>query len=837
MIFVDRAKFKSPKWFGSPDWAKAQFALVKHFTTKASVRSQRRATAIASPLPKEVENGLWTLFGGRCAMCGSVRLSPGLGSVKRFRPIETEDAPDRYAYAYAGLLWENLILLCPKCDWARGDRFPVATPPMQDKAQRSHQIALALKSPSAALKVYESLQNELARAHAMEGAVQIDPTVEQPADFLIFEESGLVRPVRTRDQNRAFRGRQTIETFKLNRRELEARRKYAIKRNTEVFRKVGIAKFAGDVPATARLLNAKLQAIAPALELLGGEFEAAKVFSAVRWLRSRIQAPLPDVVLLLKWSQRQREYAGRVLVPVWNALAEDKAVKAPSAKAAQEPPALPPTVARQFSRQRITKLRVRNFRLFRAATFELPLDRPEDAFGPDRELAAKIRQVGLDNRDPLPEPEEYCGWKMLLGENGVGKSSLLHAIALALLADEGVAKQTDLAKLEPLCDLRKSVSTGARRGSIELWMEGRVKPIRLGFSRKTVTVTGLLESAPATPAEPKPVLFLRGYGATRLLPPRDEPGETEKKPQEVGNLFDPRFPLAGPKRWLQALEDEPQRLAFITLKDLLDLPANSELAFQNWYGESTFGLSQGGNFTPLEYFSAGYQSIIALGCDIMAGFGEAVGDMQKRAGVVLLDEIGTNLHPRWRLRIVQSLRRAFPQMQFIASTHEPLCLRGLGFGEVVLLTLQTDSATGATNGDNAPAGPTSVLLRDDLPSPAIYRVDQLLTGDFFGLQTAYDPDEEAAFDAYHALLVRERELRGEDKTLSAEHAALLDRLRVRLKDRINLGDTVAERQLMAALEEAEVRKKREPLKGSPEAKAAARSLLQCVSPTTGNSKP
>jgi DNA-binding IclR family transcriptional regulator len=66
---------------------------------------------------------------------------------------------------------------------------------------------------------------------------------------------------------------------------------------------------------------------------------------------------------------------------------------------------------------------------------------------------------------------------------------------------------------------------------------------------------------------------------------------------------------------------------------------------------------------------------------------------------------------------------------------------------------------------------------------------------------------------------------------------LLDRLRVRLKDRINLGDTAAERQLMAALEEAEVRKKREPLKGSPEAKAAARSLLQCISPTTGNSKP
>ena len=140
---------------------------------------------------------------------------------------------------------------------------------------------------------------------------------------------------------------------------------------------------------------------------------------------------------------------------------------------------------------------------------------------------------------------------MLLGENGVGKSSVLHAVALALVAEEAGAKKAGATAIKRLSDLRRSVSTGARRGSIEVWIEGRVRPIRLGFSRKTVTVAGIMDSRAATPAEPKPVLFLRGYGAARLLPPRKTPPQIERPPQEVRNLFDSHFPLADPTKWLQ----------------------------------------------------------------------------------------------------------------------------------------------------------------------------------------------------------------------------------------------------------------------------------------------
>src|SRR5215210_3022782 len=99
MIFIDRARVPRPKWFGSLDWGKAQYALLKHFSTKASLRSQTRAATVAGPLPKEVEKAVWSLFEGRCAMCES-KVKPGPASVKRFRPVETEDSKDRFANAY-----------------------------------------------------------------------------------------------------------------------------------------------------------------------------------------------------------------------------------------------------------------------------------------------------------------------------------------------------------------------------------------------------------------------------------------------------------------------------------------------------------------------------------------------------------------------------------------------------------------------------------------------------------------------------------------------------------------------------------------------------------------
>ena len=40
--------------------------------------------------------------------------------------------------------------------------------------------------------------------------------------------------------------------------------------------------------------------------------------------------------------------------------------------------------------------------------------------------------------------------------------------------------------------------------------------------------------------------------------------------------------------------------------------------------------------------------------------------------MVLIDELDMHLHPRWQWRIIDSLRKVFPNIQFIAATHSPI---------------------------------------------------------------------------------------------------------------------------------------------------------------------
>ena len=42
----------------------------------------------------------------------------------------------------------------------------------------------------------------------------------------------------------------------------------------------------------------------------------------------------------------------------------------------------------------------------------------------------------------------------------------------------------------------------------------------------------------------------------------------------------------------------------------------------------------------------------------------------------MIDELDLHLHPQWQRTIVESLRTAFPKIQFIASTHSPIPLLG-----------------------------------------------------------------------------------------------------------------------------------------------------------------
>ncbi len=59
--------------------------------------------------------------------------------------------------------------------------------------------------------------------------------------------------------------------------------------------------------------------------------------------------------------------------------------------------------------------------------------------------------------------------------------------------------------------------------------------------------------------------------------------------------------------------------------------------------------------------------------------------VQQTSGIVLIDEIDLHLHPRWQRTIVPALLRAFPSLQFFATTHSPFIVQSLLEGSLLNL--------------------------------------------------------------------------------------------------------------------------------------------------------
>ena len=272
-------------------------------------------------------------------------------------------------------------------------------------------------------------------------------------------------------------------------------------------------------------------------------------------------------------------------------------------------------------------------------------------------------------------------------------------------------------------------------------------------------------------------MILLAYGATRLLP---RAGEQAPPPTSswarVRNLFDPFSPIGNSTDWLLSLDDATFEEIARALKGLLDLEPGDRLLRNRRARRvdvEAFGLR-----VPLEHLSDGYQSVVALATDLMISLLRQWPSVEAAEGTVLIDELGAHLHPRWRMRIVPSLRQVFPRVQFLSSTHDPLCLRGLGDGEVVVV--RRDQAGG-------------VEAVTDLPSVAGLRVDQLLTSEHFGLNSTIDPELDALFAEYY-LLKAKPHLTSAERRRRKELEARLDGLDV-------MGSTRRERIVLEAADD------------------------------------
>lgn len=386
-----------------------------------------------------------------------------------------------------------------------------------------------------------------------------------------------------------------------------------------------------------------------------------------------------------------------------------------------------------------------------------------------------IERVRIRNFRPIEDIDldfsrsvsETGPWRVLLGENGSGKSSILQAIALALIGG-GYRRELGIAP-------QKLLRYGSRHGSIEVYLTGDPVPLQVTFDRTSTEFIG---------PEAARVLLL-GYGATRLLP---RPQAVVMPPRtgmsRVDNLFNPFLAMADPTEWLLSLPEPTYAVVADGLTRLLDLPSGARLVADRTH--HVVQVREGRQRSSLDDLSDGYQSMLVLACDVMSTVLGLWEHVSLAEGIVLIDELGAHLHPRWRMRIVAALRQLLPRVQFVVTTHDPLCLRGVLDGEVTVIRRNPQNR---------------VVAISDLPPVQGMRVDQLLTSEHFGLGSTDDPVVADLWSEYYRLMALRKPNR--------QQSARLAEVRSRLDELDQLGRSERERLLLDSADKFIARRRAE----------------------------
>jgi predicted ATPase len=95
----------------------------------------------------------------------------------------------------------------------------------------------------------------------------------------------------------------------------------------------------------------------------------------------------------------------------------------------------------------------------------------------------------------------------------------------------------------------------------------------------------------------------------------------------------------------------------------------------------------------LKNLSSGHKSIVLMIGDMLMRLAEAqpeITNPKDFAGIVLIDELETHLHPKWQKEFSKILAETFPKVQFIVTTHSAITLLGMPKNTVFFKVKRTE---------------------------------------------------------------------------------------------------------------------------------------------------
>ncbi|MBV8582305.1 MAG: AAA family ATPase [Candidatus Eremiobacteraeota bacterium] len=300
----------------------------------------------------------------------------------------------------------------------------------------------------------------------------------------------------------------------------------------------------------------------------------------------------------------------------------------------------------------------------------------------------RMRRLTLTNIGPFEQISIPFspGWNVILGDNGVGKSTILRAVALALCGD---AQASSFAG-------KRLLRSGADSGQIQLQLDAVTHATTL--LRQTdgsVHVSARLIS-PVQQGTWAVLGFppMRGISMRAMSPSSTQfyapaggrPRVEDLLPLLVGSV-DTR--IDDLRDWLVLLEfakhGEAIRATFFEIAK--ELFTDATVAFASGDPASGVMVETADGVVPIEQLSQGMISLLAWVGILVQRMHEIYPDDNaplERSALVLVDEIDAHLHPAWQRALVPVISKRFPNLQLVATTHSPLVVTALKREDILI---------------------------------------------------------------------------------------------------------------------------------------------------------
>lgn len=356
----------------------------------------------------------------------------------------------------------------------------------------------------------------------------------------------------------------------------------------------------------------------------------------------------------------------------------------------------------------------------------------------------KISEVSLKNFRGYSDFKVsiHPSLNVLVGENGVGKTSILEALACGL-GPFLTAMPDAKGKLIKKSDIHISSKGIANYARISIETTSSLswdlvakgvdvsEPPKIGTSALTSYATHLVDSQSEYP-------LIAYYGTNRALTSTSSkvainPFEKENRGEGYDFALDAKVNYGILKNWFSKIEvdelrkrDELKDHKFIhPAKRLvseavyqivdratcLEFDKNSNDVMVHWKNEQGECVK-----LTLEQLSEGYRNMVSLTIDLVRRAYLLNPTKPKPLtvnGIVLIDEIELHLHPRWQQKILNDLTKLFKNIQFIVTTHSPQVLTTIKADCIRIVSVNANEAKLVT-GTTTYGSESSRMLEDVL---------------------------------------------------------------------------------------------------------------------------